>query len=461
MEQVGLERGQHVPRLTQHVLAQLVCLGSHTITGILSTCGQQFQDWSADYRMYGRNRVDPQCLFDVVRKELLAMDNEPVVAALDDTRLPKTGKKVHGATYTRDPLGPPFHVNFIRAQRFLQTSIALRERDGQARMLPVDWVHAPLPQKPGKKATDKEQFQYRQAREKARIGYVGAERIAHLRHWMDQNEAVNRRLWAVVDGSFTNGTVLKNLAHHTTLVGRIRSDAKLYFLPHQQPDKGRRRVYGEQAPTPEELRQDSKHPWENVEVYFGGHRRTLRAKSLTGLRWRAAGQQHTLQLIVIAPTPYRLTQQGKLLYRKPAYLICTDPEAPLNDVIQHYLWRWDIEVNFRDEKTLIGVGQAQVRTPAATQNVTGIAVAAYAILLLAAEKCRREGNTTQHLPPPKWQRKSAKRDTTASLIRNLRYELWAQSIQFSSFNTKEHTSTKAEKYKIRPDSAVFYAARYT
>ena len=44
---------------------------------------------------------------------------------------------------------------------------------------------------------------------------------------------------------------------------------------------------------------------------------------------RKAGQLHDLQLIVLAPTPYRLSQHSKLLYRQPAYLICTGPEATL------------------------------------------------------------------------------------------------------------------------------------
>jgi hypothetical protein len=26
------------------------------------------------------------------------------------------------------------------------------------------------------------------------------------------------------------------------------------------------------------------------------------------------------------------------------------------------LWRWEVEVNFRDEKTLLGFGQSQVRS---------------------------------------------------------------------------------------------------
>ena len=34
----------------------------------------------------------------------------------------------------------------------------------------------------------------------------------------------------VVDGRFTNAKLLKNLPPNTTLIGRIRRDAKLFFL---------------------------------------------------------------------------------------------------------------------------------------------------------------------------------------------------------------------------------------
>jgi hypothetical protein len=41
-------------------------------------------------------------------------------------------------------------------------------------------------------------------------------------------------------------------------------------------------------------------------------------------------------------------------------------DVALRDGLQYcrsaYLWRWEIEVNFREEKTLIGCGQSQVRT---------------------------------------------------------------------------------------------------
>lgn len=447
--------------MTNHVLAQLACLGTHTVTGLLSTCGRQFRDWSADYRLYERNRIQSEALFGPVRRKLCEQPG-PVVTALDDTRLRKTGRKTHGVKYMRDPLGPPFRINFVLAQRFLQTSMACKGEDGQARMIPVDWVHAPIPQKPKANAPDEQWSQYRVQEKACRISEVGAQRIKHMRTWLDENGARERILWTVADGSFTNGTVLKQLPQRTIYVGRIRADAKLYHMPHGQAQaRGRRRVYGDQAPTPDQLRQDQSVPWKELDVFFGGKKRTLRVKQLKALRWRTAGQKHTLQLLVIAPTSYRLRKNGKLLYRRPAYLICTDPDAQLAEIIQHYLWRWDIEVNFRDEKTLLGVGDAQVRTPAAVQNVTACAVAAYAMLLTAAAQCQQQNRALDHLPTPKWQRKRSHRATTMNLIKNLRYEMWARSIHFSGFARQQRRDKKPEKRIPDLNSAVFYAARYS
>lgn len=456
-----LERPRHAARLTRHLLAQLVCLGSHTVTGLVGVCGEQHRDWSAHYRLYSKERADPERLFDVVRATLCARDEEPLVVALDDTRVRKTGPKIHGVKYTRDPMGPAFHVNFVRAQRFLQTSMAMRGEGGQARMVPVDWRHAPTPQRPGKKAGQDEQDAYKQACKQAAIAVVGAERIAHLRRWLDHNGAHGRHLRGVVDGSFINGSLLRNLPKNTTVVGRIRSDAKLHYLPDSQKAKGRRRAYGDPAPTPEALRIDESHPWQDVEVCYGGQLRTLRAKHLGPVRWRPAGQHLDLQLIVIAPIPYRQSPRGRRHYRQPSYLICTDPDAPLQDVIQHYIWRWDIEVNFRDEKTLLGLGDAQVRTKEAVENLTATTVAAYALLHLAADRCRRQGADIDHLPAPKWQSDKPRRATTMNLIQNLRHELWARSIYFSGFACANTKNTKSQKSLLPLETALFSASTYT
>ncbi|MEA2105452.1 MAG: hypothetical protein U9P82_01825 [Bacteroidota bacterium] len=84
---------------------------------------------------------------------------------MDDTILKKTGKKVFGTSWRRDPLGPPFQTNFIWGQRFLQLSLALPLKEGlsQSRGIPVDFHHCPTAQKPGMKASVEDIKQYKEA----------------------------------------------------------------------------------------------------------------------------------------------------------------------------------------------------------------------------------------------------------------------------------------------------------
>jgi hypothetical protein len=178
------------------------------------------------------------------------------------------------------------------------------------------------------------------------------------------------------------------------------------------------------------------------------------------LRWRAAGGEHTLKLVVIAPLHYRTTPSGKYLYRRPAFLICTDPEADTQAIVQRYVTRWDIEVNFRDEKTLLGVGEAQVRDPHAVQNVTATAVAAYALLLASAHHSLPDGGRLS-LPRPKWQRRKRCRATTPRLIQQMRFELWGQAMRFSHFASNQPCSRSAKNSLASPETAVFYCSRHS
>jgi hypothetical protein len=449
-------------RLGRHLLAQLVTLGEHNITGLLSTCGRQDFDWSSDYRMYSRQRIDPARLFAQVRCCLLEQlpGNEPVLIAIDDTHIRKSGRQVAGAKYARDPMGPPFHINFIWAQRFLEMSMG-GGSPGQSRMIPVGWQHAPVPRKPSRKASEVERNLYRRACRQQSLGRQAVRQLEDMRGWLDQQGQSERPLWCVVDGGYTNRTVLKNLPSNTTLVGRIRSDAKLHWLP-QAPAAatGRKRVYGELAPTPGELRQDESIPWQQISVSIGGAQHQVRVKSLGPLRWRVAGQQHTLKLVVIAPLLYRISPSGKYLYRRPAFLISTDPDAATAEIVQRYIARWDIEVNFRDEKTLLGVGEAQVRDPHAVDNVTATAVAAYALLLAAAHR-HGPAKPMFAVPRPKWQNRKPLRATTQRLIQQMRYELWGRAMRFSHFASQSSPTRSPENPLYDPSHAVFSCSRHS
>ncbi|MEK6534166.1 MAG: transposase [Thermodesulfobacteriota bacterium] len=440
------------------------------MTGLVSASGRQFSDWSADYRLFSKERFDAGGLFEVARREVQKESprGAPLVAAMDDTILRKRGTKTAGVAWRRDPLGPPFHTNFVLAQRFLQLSAALPggAGPGPARMVPIDLRHVPTAKRPRRGSSPEAFDHYRKEQKEANISLKGAAALGDLRNSLDEDPTgAGRRLWAVVDGRFTNAAVLKNLPCRTVLIGRVRKDTKLYLPPDERgagPRGGRRRLYGDRVPTPEELRSDESIPWQMVKVFAAGKEHDFRVKTLAPLKWRSAGGNLDLRLIVIAPLAYRPRKGSRLLYRQPAYLICTDPDIPLGELLQAYVWRWDIEVNFRDEKHLLGVGQAQVRNEASVEKVPQLIVAAYALMLCAAAKTFGSAGVPDTLPPPKWRRdQKPKRASTQSLISHLRAELWGKALgldSFSGFRSRQFADTKPKKLLPDLPSAVFYAA---
>lgn len=453
-------RGEAATRVRRHMLSALVCLGRHTVTRHIATCGRQWVDWSADFRLYSRGRVDTEALFGPLRRTIVGnLDPQsPVVTGLDDTRLKKSSRKTPGVKYVRDPLGPPFHVNFILAQRFVQMSMAWSNESGHVRMVPVDFCHAPSPRKPKKSADEQAWNSYRRLCRQHSLARVGHQRLCKMREALDNDGAQERTLLAVVDGGYTNGSFLKDLPKRTCVIGRIRSDAKLYHMPEEQQGKGRPRIYGPQAPTPEQLRQDPSIPWQTVEAYACGKTHKFRVKTLAPLRWRATGKQHTLRLVVVAPLGYKLRKNAKTYYRKPAYLICTDTDVSIQHILQHYIWRWDIETNFRDEKTVLGIGQAQVHHPKSVSNVPTLTVAAYAALLTAALSLHGLSSDALQLAPPKWRRQHPRRATTQDLITQLRHDLWGDAFNLSHFAYQNRPQTNPEKNRPPLHSALFYAA---
>ena len=160
-----------------------------------------------------------------------------------------------------------------------------------------------------------------------------------------------RQLLIAVDGSYTNKVLLKALPEHTTLIGRIRQDADLHRPLDTKPNtKGRPRKYGLKAPTPKEVLSDDSIPFEEIPCFAVGKIRDFKVKVLQPVFWRKAGHDKPLILVVIKPMGYRLRKGSKLLYREPAFLICTDPNLDLKTLVQAYLYRWEIEVNHHDKK---------------------------------------------------------------------------------------------------------------
>jgi hypothetical protein len=411
----------------RHLALALLCTqGPKTITNALRWLGHTAQDWSSDYRWFSAVDWPVHDLFAPLLAHAATHQLQrpgPFLAAQDDTLLRKTGKRLPGTAYARDPLGPRFQVNLVWGQRFLQTSLCLQPGGPTHpwRAVPVGFTHVP-PLKPPPRATPEQQAAVKEARKKQNLCTAARQELFWLRNQLDLLPGgYDRLLVTGVDGGYTNRRYLRSLPPRTDVVGRIRKDAKLRaYLPADQRHGARK--YADPLPTPEAYLRDDTLPWQEFPVFVAGQVRTLKYKVIESVCWPGGTLDRPLRLIVIKAAGYRLRKGSRLLYRQPAFLITTSLTAPIEQLIQAYLARWEVEVNFRDEKTVVGVGQAQVRNPCSVGRAPAFLVAAYAALLLASITAFGDRRTGAFAPLPKWRRDQPVRPSIGDLIALLRTE---------------------------------------
>jgi hypothetical protein len=421
-----LERG------IEHALTWPAAMGSRTISQMICTKGGCQRDWSADYKFYSRSRWESGGLFERVSEEYLARyPKKPVVLAIDDTRVSKSGKKIPGASWQRDPLSPPFQVNMIWGLRFLQGSLLFPhhcEGDFSARAYPVGFKHMPVVKRPGVRASDEQREQYRRLRKMTNLSTQSLGWMGEYRKHLDRLKAADRILRVVGDASFCNRTFYKDPLERIELLTRCRKDARLCF----RAPEGSGRRYAMEIFTPEDVRQSPRCRYLRCKIWFGHKRRNVRYKVVVPILWRRGGGTKCLRLIVIAPIPYKMSPKASRNYRQPGYLLSTDVHSPVRDLIQSYFDRWQIEVNHRDEKTILSVGRAQLWSPSSVSRQPALTVASYSMLLLAGLRCYGPGRSASCPALPKWRLHSS-RASLLDLLAVLRKEIIETSVNNSSY----------------------------
>jgi hypothetical protein len=466
----AVKREKFASRLRSHLTSALLTNDRATLTNLICMSGRSQQDWSADYRLYSRARVNANAFFDFARTAVLDMlpPAAPLVVALDDTILRKSGSQIPDIAWRRDPLGPRFQTNLVYSQRVLQFSAAVPLENGDARLVPVYFGITPHTPKLASGATPEQLVKHKETLKQRNLNTRALDTLNAIR----VATPADRHLIGVGDGSYTNGSILGNLPQNTTYIGRTRKDMKLFYPPQPQPadniaadnnadntaaapvndavnntnhvaaaapvrsPRGRPRVYGPRAPTPEELRKDATVPTQKVTCFAAGKPREFDVKILRNVLWEKAGPKTPLTLLVVLPVPYH--KGDTKYYRRPAYLLCTDPDMDVKDILQPYLWRLWIEFNFRDEKDLVGVGQSHVRTANSNAQLPAVLVGAYALLWLAALQLLAEDGTSAaaknlcgNVVIPKWRVSKETQRTVPSfgqLLRTLCCEYWQSQL---------------------------------
>lgn len=319
-----------------------------TVTGMLSAAGLA-GEWHhcRAHRFFSRARWCPDRLgmtmLGLIVERLLA-GGEPIVVAIDDTLFRRYGPKVFGCCRMYDGgsisagqitgVGNPWVVAGVVVKlSFLARPVCLP-------VLFRLW-------RPGQGPT-----QVELARE---LSVLIAGRYP------------DRRVIVLGDGAYAARKLSPSkLPANVSLVLRARRDIRLYKPPppRMPGTRGRRRQKGELQPALSTLAADPDTRWQQLTIRRNGQAQTAEVISQNGFWYRSWGCVAAKTLCIRNP---------KTADQIEAVLITSDPQLHPARILELYAMRWSIEVTFRDAKQLIGVGEAQNRTPMAVQRTVPFA----------------------------------------------------------------------------------------
>lgn len=306
--------------------------------------------------------------------------------------------------------------------RFLHLSLLVplyrSNGDIPPRSLPVRFLEVPAIKKPGKRASPAEIDAYRQAVQEHNLSRTSVALLRELRHAADTAGLGSRTILAVGDGSFCNRTLFHLPLARIEIVARARRDCRLC---HAAPSGGRR-FYSRELFTPEQIRQCEAVPWQQARIFHGGQWRDVRYKEVATAYWRHGAAKRPLRLLVVAPVPYSSGKGKRKYYGEPAFLLTTDLHRAAAVVLQAYFDRWQIEVNHREIKDTLGIGQAQLRNSRSVPRQPAMLVAAYSALLLAGIQVFGDTRPDAFPALPKW-RRNARRPSCLDLVTLLRQQV--------------------------------------
>ena len=258
-------QGRVYHRTVALMMAEPFVFAQHTVTQPLMSLGLTEQDWSAWRRLFNQGRFPYERASEEVFGETLKHvgEDELYVVGGDGTQTPRSSRKMEGAGWLRNLRTPPFMIGIHAAQRWFNGSWLLPGEQGYSRALPLRWMPA---------FTEK-------SKPKAHAPCKEWEAAVQFLTWVREQLAkagrVTQQVLMVADGSYDNLNLWKALPDGVILLARSAKNRVLYHLPAgKQTGRGRKRVDGDRALTPQEMWQQ-REGWKKLTLFVWGKDRYL------------------------------------------------------------------------------------------------------------------------------------------------------------------------------------------
>ena len=216
-----------------------------------------------------------------------------------------------------------------------------------------------------------------------------------------------------------------------SLIARLRLDAALYALAsaRQPGQNGRPPLKGARVPALKTILDQPQATGASVAVaWYGGITRTVELTSQTAV-WYRSGKPPVLIRWVLIRDP-----QGSFATQA---LLCTDPAADPNQILEWFVLRWQLEVTFQEVRTHLGVETQRQWSDLAIARTTPVLLGLFSWITLAAHALQKRHPMTQRKAA--WYDKPS--PTFVDAIALMRRHLWLASEGFSlsaaSLDTQE------------------------
>lgn len=297
-----------------------------------------------------------------------------VFLTVDDTLVPRCGKRIFGAGMHRDAMLSSRRHTVTRWGHcwvVLCVVIESRHLPGRHFSLPVlSRLYL------NKKTAEKAKRAYRTKNE------LLLEMLDRLHQHM--GDALHRQrgdagtpLHLLGDSAFTATVMVDRFPSSLAVTGRVGTNVRIHEpAPPRTGRVGRPRVRGDRLPTPAEMLAAKGLRRLRLTLYEGSTYHVRVAEQI-GRFYRSPDRD----VRVIAVEHLRGGRGTEVFYT-------TDLEADVETVLSRYAWRWTIEVVFHDAKSHLGIGEPRNRTRRAAERTAATGLLLYGLIVWWHETAR-------------------------------------------------------------------------
>lgn len=397
------------------LVGAILAPGKRTVTAALRVMGlqgeRQFQNY---HRVLNRaswsSRKVSRILLRLLLRAFVPAD-APVVVGLDEHIERRRGAKIAAKGIYRDAVRSSKSF-FVKTSGLRWVSMMLLTSIPWAQCvwaLPFLTVLAPSER-------------YHRARGKPHKQLIDWARqmITQLRRWLP-----DRQLVVVADSTYAALELLAACARlptPVTVITRLRLDAALYdpAPPRQPGTRGGPRKKGARQPTLSQRIDDVATTWEDVSVrWYGRSTRAVTLATGTAVWYHSGMPVVPLRWVVICDPSGTFAPQA---------LLSTDLTLSAQQIVEWFVWRWQLEVTFEEARAHLGIETQRQWSDLAILRTTPALLGLFSLVTVLAHQILTE----QELPvrSAAWYTKSVA--TFSDTLALVRQQLWPANISWMS-----------------------------